>query len=108
MKTVVLLNHDHMGHGDAELGARILKTFLQKSGALRELEAVLFVNSGVKLVAEDSPIRAELVLLEEHGVDVVPCGTCLEHFGVTPVVGRVGSMDDVLSEMDGAEKVITL
>ena len=32
---------------------------------LRGLEALLFFNGGVKLVAEDSPIRAELTFLEE-------------------------------------------
>ena len=36
-----------MGHGDPELGARILKTFLQKSSALKDLEALLFYNGVV-------------------------------------------------------------
>lgn len=108
MKTVVVLNHDHMGHGDAELGARILKTFLQKIRVLRGLEALLFFNAGVRLVAEGSPVQAELHFLEERGVDLVPCGTCLAHYGVTPAVGEVASMDQILAEMDRAEKVITL
>ena len=108
MKTAILLNHDHLGHGDAELGARILKTFLQKVRVLRGLEALLFVNGGVKLVASDSPIVAELTFLEEHGVDILPCSTCLRHYGVSPAVGEVSSMDDILAELDRAEKVVTL
>ena len=108
MKTVVVLNNEQMGHGDRDLGHRILKTFLQKVRALRDLEAVVFFNSGVKLVAADSPVRAELTLLAEQGIDVVPCGTCLQHYAVEPAVGAVGSMDEILAEMNRAEKVITL
>ena len=108
MSTVLLLNHDHLGHGDVELGRRILKTFLQKSAGLRDLEAILFVNGGVTLTAADSPVLVELKLLEENGVDVVPCGTCLAHYGVEPAVGEVGSMDAVIAAMDRAAKVITL
>lgn len=108
MKTVVVLDHDHMGHGDAELGARILKTFLQKVRALHELEALLFYNGGVRLVAEGSPVHAELALLEEQGVDLIPCGTCLQHYGVTPAVGRVASMDEILAELDRADKIVPL
>jgi len=108
MDTVVFLNHDHMGHGDAELGTRILKTFLQKSRRLRGFEAVLLVNGGVRLVAADSPVLAELRLLEESGVEVVPCGTCLAHYAVEPSVGEVGSMDDIVASLDRAGKVVTL
>lgn len=108
MKTVVVLNHDHMGHGDPELGTRILKTFLQKARTLSGLEALVFYNAGVRLVAADSPVLAEITLLEEHGVDVLPCGTCLTHYGITPAVGEVHSMDDILTEIDRAEKVFTL
>lgn len=108
MDTVVFLNHDHMGHGDAGLGQRILKTFLQKSRALHDLEAVLLVNSGVRLVAADSPVRAELELLGEHGVDIVPCGTCLSFYELEPAVGEIGSMDEIVANLDRAGKVITL
>ena len=108
MTTALLLNHDHMGHGDADLGARILRTFLQKSLALGDLDAVLLVNGGVTLTAADSSVRAELALLEERGVDVVPCGTCLEHFGVSPAMGSVSSMDDIVAALGRAAMVITL
>lgn len=108
MKTVIVVSRDQMGEGDPALGARILKTFLQKTGVLRGLESLLFYNAGVKLVGADSPVRAELTLLEENGVDLVPCGTCLEHYGVEPAVGKVGSMDEILGEIERAEKILTL
>ncbi len=110
MKTVVVVNSEGMGHGDAALGARILQTLLNKASALRGLEALLFYNAGVKLLAEGSSVLPVLSVLEENGVELIACGTCVDHFELREKirVGRVGSMDDVLAEMDGAEKVITL
>ncbi|MEL6428449.1 MAG: DsrE family protein [Planctomycetota bacterium] len=108
MKTVLFLGKDTLGHGDRDLGTRILKTFLQKSIALRDLDAVLMVNSGVKLVARDSHVLGELTMLEENGVDLVPCGTCLQHYGVEPAAGEVGSMDGIIKALGDAAKVITV
>ena len=108
MQTVLVLDRDQMGSGDPDLGARILKTFLQKAVALQDLDAILMFNLGVKLTAADSPVLQELGMLDERGVELVPCGTCLQHYGVTPAVGKVGSMDEILGEIERAEKVLTL
>ena len=108
MRTVVVLNHDHMGHGDLELGKKILATFLRKAGVLKELSAIVFYNSGVKLLTKDSPVLAELTTLEQQGVDLVPCGTCIKHFGIELATGKVSDMDTILRELDRAAKVITL
>jgi hypothetical protein len=108
MDTIVVCNQDQMGHGDAALGQKILGTFLKKSIALPEFRAILFYNAGVKLVGPESPVLLELRLLEERGVDLVPCGTCLAHFGITPAVGQVADMDSIVRELGRAAKVITL
>jgi selenium metabolism protein YedF len=110
MKTILVLGHDGMGHGDADLGRRILGTFLRKSPAIRKLQAVVLFNDGVKLAVEGSPVLAELRQLHDQGVDIYPCGTCLEHFGLTSklAVGAVSNMDAIIDEMNRAEKVITL
>ena len=108
MDTIVVLNKDQMGHGDRELGQKVLGTFLKKSIALKHFTAIVLFNSGVRLVAEGSPVLAELRMLEERGVDVVPCGTCLNHYDVTPAVGEVSDMDTIVQELDRAAKVITI
>lgn len=107
MRTVVVFNKDQLGHGDRELGRKVLGTFLKKSIALQGLETIVFFNAGVKLVAPDSPYLGELHALEERGVDIVPCGTCLAHYAITPAVGRVSDMDSIVAELSKAEKVIT-
>ena len=108
MRTVVVLSRDQMGDGDRELGRRILVTFLRKAPALRGLDAIVLYNSGVKLLAGDSPVLAELTLLAERGVDLIPCGTCVQHFGLELAAGRTSDMDAILRELSAAEKVITL
>lgn len=108
MDTIVVLNKDQMGHGDRDLGQKVLGTFLKKSIALKDFTAIVFFNSGVKLVGEGSPVLAELQMLEERGVDVVPCGTCLNHYGVEPKVGEVSDMDTIVQELSRAAKVITI
>lgn len=108
METVLVLDHDQMGHGDRALGQKILGTFLRKTIALPGHTAIVFFNAGVKLVAADSPVLAELRFLEEHGIDLVPCGTCLAHFGLAPAVGKVADMDRIVQELGRAHKVISL
>lgn len=108
MSTVLVFARAQMGDGDPVLGRKVLATFLRKSVAFRDLRALLFYNDGVKLVAPDSPVLAELKMLEERGVDLIPCGTCLEFHGIEPAVGKVGSMDQVVMEMDKADKVLSI
>jgi hypothetical protein len=108
MKTVIVLNHDQMGHGDPTLGQKILTTFLRKSPAMKQVTAIVLYNSGVKLTTSGSPVLAELKQLHEAGVELRPCGTCLEYYKLTPAVGRASNMDEIIRELDAAEKVITL
>ncbi|MCC7012762.1 MAG: sulfurtransferase-like selenium metabolism protein YedF [Planctomycetes bacterium] len=108
MRTVVLCTQDQMGHGDRELGRKILGTFLRKAIALDGLDAIVFYNFGVKLLAADSPVLTELTLLAERGIDLVPCGTCVEKLGIQLALGKVSDMDTILRELARAEKVITL
>ncbi len=108
MKTVLIINKDQMGHGDRDLGRKVLGTFLRKAISMDELTAIALFNSGVKLASQDSPVLTELTLLHENGVDVLPCGTCVEHFGIEAATGSVSDMDTILREIDRAEKVVTI
>ncbi len=110
MKTVVVLNHEQMGHGDPALGQKILATFLRKGRALKGLSAIVFYNSGVKLLVRGSPVLAELHQLHEAGVDLRPCGTCVDFYGLRQQIDLVppSNMDEIIRELDGADKVVTL
>jgi|TARA_B110000211_G_C13606831_1_gene347183 hypothetical protein len=108
MKTIILINQDQMGHGDRPLGQKILATFLRKSIVIEDLDAILFYNTGTRLLDRSSAILGELSALEERGVELLPCGTCVDALGVDLAVGRLSDMDTIVREMDRADKVITL
>lgn len=110
MKTVIVINNNGMGHGNRELGLEILQTFFNKTAAFDQLEAVVFYNSGVKVVFEGSALLPVLSTLVERGVELVACGTCVNKFAHPEKVevGRVGSMDDIVDALAKAEKVVTL
>jgi hypothetical protein len=110
MKTVLVINRYGMGEGDDTLAHELLTTFLNKASALRDLEAICFYNGGVKAAFEGSPMLPALSTLHEQGVDLIACGTCVNHFASPEKVkvGRVGSMDDILSTLHKAKKAITL
>jgi intracellular sulfur oxidation DsrE/DsrF family protein len=108
MKTVLVLNNDQMGQGDEVLGRKILATFLRKSPVMKNLTAIVFYNRGVKLVVDGSPVLTELTQLHEAGVELRPCGTCLDYYQLKPAVSRPSNMDEIIRELDQAEKVVTL
>jgi len=110
MRTAVILRTDQMGEGDPELGRKILGNCLRKLHGFDGLEVIVLYNSGVKLAARESPVAAELTLLHENGVDILPCGTCVQHYGLEGrlFVDEPSSMDDILTALRTAEKVITL
>ena len=110
MATVIVLNKAQMGSGDDQLGRKILTTCLRKLSAFQDLEAIVLYNAGVKLATKGSPVAQELLLLREQGVDILACGTCVDHFdlGHQLILDHPSSMDDILAAMRSADKVITL
>jgi intracellular sulfur oxidation DsrE/DsrF family protein len=110
MTTVIVINQAQMGIGDEELGHKILSTCLRKLFNFPDLEAIVLYNGGVKLATRDSFVRTELTQLHEHGVDILPCGTCVEHFALKDqmLFDHVSNMDEIVATLAKAEKVITL
>lgn len=77
----VVISSDIMGGGDDKLGATLMKGFIFALTQQDTLpSAVLMYNGGVKLACEGSPALDDLRALEEAGVSVLACGTCLKNF----------------------------
>ena len=111
METVVVVNGDSMGSGDEALGRKLLGTFLRTLGDLEQKPgAIVFYNAGVKLLAEGTTLLAELEALDDAGVDLLGCGTCLDHFGLVEkvVVGEVSTMRAIAGRLLGAKSVVTV
>jgi hypothetical protein len=64
----------------------------------------------VKLVCDGSPVIEGLRNLENKGVRLIVCSTCLNYLELTGrvQVGIVGGMGDILEAQMKAEKVITI
>lgn len=110
-KTLVLISSDRFGSGDDELGRKLMVNFLKTLKEMGDnLWQVIFVNSGVRLTTASSPVLAELQGYEEHGVTILACGTCLEHFGLTAEkqVGGTTNMLDIVMATQYADKTITI
>lgn len=72
--------------------------------------AICFYTDGVKLVCEGSPVLPALQELEQRGVHLVVCKTCLDTFGLADQVrvGIVGGMTDIITAMWQADSVVSL
>lgn len=108
-KIMVLIATDRMGFGDEELGKKLLINFiktLKEMGA--DLWRLVFVNNGVKLTVTGSEILAVLKEYEKEGINILVCGTCLNHFNLLDQkeVGETTNMLDIVTSMQLADKVI--
>jgi len=108
-RSVVAIGSDRMGLGDDELGHVLMKGFLYALTQVSQtIEAIVFYNSGAKLTVEGSVSVEDIKQLEDAGIDVLVCGTCLNFFELTDklAVGRVSNMYDIVEKLSKAGKVI--
>lgn len=109
-KMVYVIASDSMGRGSEELGWALLQTYIQTIKDVRPLpEKILLYNSGVKLVATASGALDALRLLQEQGVEILACGTCLDYFKLKSAikVGQISNMYDIMHAMASADKLVS-
>ena len=100
-----------MGRGEPELGQILVRGFFHTLGEIEPLPGtIIFFNSGVKLVAEGSPVLEDLAAMHDQGVEILACGTCLDYFGLKDriAVGEVSNMYTIAETMLGAGRVTSL
>ncbi len=108
--TVLLIGSDIMGRGSEELGHKLMTAFIQ---VLHEItpqpETIIFMNSGVKLVVEGSQVIEDLKEMEQNGITLLACGTCLGFYELKDkvAVGQISNMYDIASAMFEAGRLIS-
>jgi selenium metabolism protein YedF len=110
-RILVMIASDRLGHGDSELGAKLMVSFLKTLAEMgEELWRLVFVNSGVKLTIDGSPVLDALRDYEAGGLQILVCGTCLTHFDLLDrkQVGVTTNMLDIVTAMQLADKVINI
>ena len=109
---VLVVPSEFMGRGEhVELGQVLIRGFFHTLGEVEPLpDTLIFFNSGVKLVVEGSPVLEDLQGLNERGVEILACGTCLGYYDLKEkiAVGEVSNMYTIAETMLRAGKVVSL
>jgi len=106
---VLLITSDQLGTGDEALGQLLLTTFINTLGETKPRPArMLFINRGVMLTTEGSRVLDTLLQLEKEGVQILSCGTYLNHYQLKDKlkVGKITNMYDTVNSLLTAERVI--
>ncbi len=109
--TLVLIASNSLGRGDESLGNVLMRSFIYTLGEVTpKPDRIIFINSGVKLVTKGSEVIDDLHALEDDGVEVLACGTCLGYYNLKEAVevGQVSNMYDIASALLQAGKVIAV
>ena len=110
-KIMVMVATDRVGYGDDELGSKLMISFIKTLKEMGpELWRLVFVNNGVKLTIEGSEVLPVLKEYEIEGLQILVCGTCLDHFDLLDLkqVGETTNMLDIVTAMQLADKVINI
>ena len=109
--TVIVITRNGMGQAEPELAHKLVKIYLNMLDLDDRLpRAICFYTEGVRLSVDGSPVLEELMSLQEKGVELIVCTTCLNHYGILgeSAVGTVAGMKEIVDLQDAAEKVISI
>ncbi len=110
-RQLVFITSQYLGQGSDDLGSKLMQNFIATLPEMgSSLWKLILVNSAVKLAAQGSPVLADLNKLENSGVNILVCGTCLDYFDLLDKkqVGQTTNMLDVVTGLQLADKVIKI
>lgn len=105
-RRVVLLSSDQIGRGEPELGAILMRSFLYTLGEIEPRpQTLILLNAGVKLAVEGSPALDDLRALEQNGLQILVCGTCLDYYQLKErlAVGSISNMYTIAETLMDAD-----
>jgi selenium metabolism protein YedF len=108
---VMTVKRNRMGDGADELGEILLKAAINTIPDMDlKPNKMIFFNSGILMTLKDSTVVESLKKLENIGIEILVCGTCLDYYQKKDelAVGRISNMYDILDSMSKAGKVIFL
>ncbi|HWQ88683.1 MAG TPA: sulfurtransferase-like selenium metabolism protein YedF [Desulfitobacteriaceae bacterium] len=102
---------DKIGEQDPELGGLLIHNFFNKLIEAKELPShIILLERGVHLLLPEFSALEALKILEEKGVEILACVTCLEFYDIKDqiVLGKISNMPAIIEIIHQAEKVIRL
>ncbi len=109
--TVIFIKTDELGTGDKRLSDTLMKSFLFACTEIDDPpEKIVLMNTGVRLATENEDTVEHLKALEQKGVEIICCGTCLDFYGLGEKlkVGKIGNMYEILSLLIAADKILSI
>lgn len=106
---VIAIQKNKLGQGDDSLGELLIKGFINTLPEIENKpETLVFLNSGIFLALKGSPVIDSLSRLENEGIKILVCGTCLDYYRKKEElgVGIVSNMYDILNVLSNATKVL--
>ena len=106
-----VIGTDKLGKGSDDLGKILMKSFLYTLSETKPYPSFLiFLNSGVKLTTSGSESLDDLKKMEEAGVKIVSCGTCLDFFEIKSKleVGKVSNMYDIVETIAESDNAVMI
>ncbi|MGL5787040.1 MAG: sulfurtransferase-like selenium metabolism protein YedF [Bacteroidales bacterium] len=92
---VVVLKSEFMGEGDPQLGSLLMRAFINSLKEADQLPtSIILYNSGVKLAIDGSDTAASLAEMENQGVTIVCCGTCVDFYELKSVI-KIGTISNM-------------
>lgn len=110
-KIAIMITTDSIGTGKEELGHALMKSFIYSLTEVDEKPAsIMFLNEGIKLTTEGSPVEELLIQLEHDGVGILTCGACLDYYDLADklIVGEVTNMYYNVELMHEADNTIII
>ncbi len=108
-KTLLLIvGSDIMGR-EEDLGKTLMKAFFETMKVYKQLpHTIFFLNTGVYLTTTEVDIAGLLQEMEQMGVEIYSCGTCLTKYNLESklAVGHRGTMNIVVEGMQDFEKTV--
>lgn len=108
---VVFMGKETVGEGDDQLGVLLAEMFFYTLSQADEVpESILLMNAGVRLATIHKRVIDHLQILNQRGVSILVCGTCLDYYGLIEelAIGEISNMYDITEKMFAATKVVTL
>ena len=107
----IFISSDKMGEGNEELGKVLIKGFIYTLTESKPYpKHIILVNGGVKLSTENEATVENLKILEESGVEILSCGTCLDYYGLKEKlqVGSITNMYTIVEIMKNSLQTISI
>jgi selenium metabolism protein YedF len=107
---VYFITTNSIGQGSPDLGEALMKSLMVTLAQQTPPAALLFLNTGVHLAIEGSPVLEQLQAMAGRGTEMLVCGTCMNYYKISEklAVGTVSNMLEINSWLTGPYKVIAI